>query len=152
MLIRPLEAADIPAVAGLLRELAREYIVHESPPQGASTFLAENDEMGVRGFLARGHVYHVAVVDGELAGFVAVRDHSHLFHLFVGKRWHRRGLARALWEKAREAAIAAGGDGVFTVNSSNFAVPVYEAFGFTRVGPTQCAKGLYFNPMRLEEA
>jgi GNAT superfamily N-acetyltransferase len=152
MLIRPLEAADIPAVAGLLRELAREYIVHESPPQGASTFLAENDEMGVRGFLARGHVYHVAVIDGELAGFVAVRDHSHLFHLFVGKRWHRRGLARALGEKAREAAIAAGGDGVFTVNSSNFAVPVYEAFGFTRVGPTQCARGLYFNPMRLEEA
>lgn len=104
MLIRPLESPDIPAVAGLLRELAREYIVHESPPEGASTFLAENDEMGVRGFLARGHVYHVAVVDGELAGFVAVRDRSHLFHLFVGKRWHRRGVARALWETARGGA------------------------------------------------
>lgn len=150
MLIRPLESPDIPAVAGLLRELAREYIVHESPPEGASTFLAENDEMGVRGFLARGHVYHVALVDGELAGFVAVRDRSHLFHLFVGKRWHRRGVARALWETARVAALAAGGDGAFTVNSSNFAVPVYESFGFVRVGPTQCAKGLYFNPMRLD--
>ena len=152
MLIRPLEAADIPAVAGLLRELAREYIVHESPPEGASTFLAENDEMGVRGFLARGHVYHVAVVDGELAGFVAIRDNSHLFHLFVGKRWHRRGIARVLGDSGRKAACPAGSDGVFTVNSSNFAVPVYEAFGFTRVGPTQCAKGLYFNPMRLDEA
>jgi len=149
MLIRPLRAADIPAVAALLRELAREYIVHESPPEGASTFLAENDEMGVRNFLARGHVYHVAVIDGEVAGFVAVRDRSHLFHLFVGKRWHRRGVARALWETARDAAVAAGGDGNFTVNSSNFAVPVYESFGFVRVGPTQCAKGLYFNPMRL---
>ena len=152
MLIRPLVPADFPAVAGLLRELACEYIVHESPPEGAATFLAENDEMGVRGFLARGHVYHVALVEGALAGFVAVRDHSHLFHLFVGKRWHRRGLARALWETAREAAVGAGGDGVFTVNSSNFAVPVYEAFGFVRVGPTQCVKGLYFNPMRLDEA
>ena len=149
MLIRPLVATDIPAVAALLRELAREYIVHESPPEGASTFLAENNEMGVRGFLARGHVYHVAIIDGKLAGFVAVRDRCHLFHLFVGKCWHRRGVARALWEAAREAALAAGGDGVFTVNSSNFAVPVYEAFGFERVGPTQCAKGLYFNPMRL---
>ena len=149
MLIRPLAVPDIPAVAALLRELAREYIVHESPPEGASTFLAENNEMGVRGFLARGHVYHVALIDGELAGFIAVRDNSHLFHLFVGKRWHRRGVARALWNAAREAAIAAGGDGSFTVNSSNFAVPVYEAFGFVRVGPTQCAKGLYYNPMRL---
>jgi len=139
-------------MAGLLRELACEYIVHESPPEGAATFLSENDEMGVRGFLARGHVYHVALVDGTLAGFVAMRDHSHLFHLFVGKRWHRRGLARALWETARDAALDAGGDGAFTVNSSNFAVPVYEAFGFVRVGPTQCVKGLYFNPMRLDEA
>ncbi|NNG23234.1 GNAT family N-acetyltransferase [Telluria aromaticivorans] len=149
MLIRPLALMDIPAVAALLRELAREFIVHESTLEGASTFLAENDEMGVRGFLARGHVYHVAVIDGELAGFVAMRDRSHLFHLFVGKRWHRRGVARVLWDVAREAALAAGGDGSFTVNSSNFAVPVYEAFGFVRVGPTQCVKGLYFNPMRL---
>lgn len=149
MLIRPLAVTDIPAVAALLRELAREFIVHESTPEGASTFLAENDEMGVRGFLSRGHVYHVAVIDGELAGFVAVRDRSHLFHLFVGKRWHRRGVARALWEAAYEAALRAGGDGAFTVNSSNFAVPIYERFGFVRVGPTQCAKGLAFNPMRL---
>lgn len=152
MLIRTLMPTDIPAVVALLRELAREYIVHESPPEGASTFLAENDEIGVRGFLARGHVYHVALIDGQLAGFVAVRDRGHLFHLFVGKRWHGRGVARALWQTARAAAIAAGGDGSFTVNSSNFAVPVYEAFGFVRVGPTQCAKGLYFNPMRLAAA
>ncbi|MDT1817639.1 GNAT family N-acetyltransferase, partial [Acinetobacter baumannii] len=48
----------------------------------------------------------------------------------------------------RAAAIARGGDGNFTVNSSNHAVPAYEAFGFVRVGPTQCVKGLYFNPMR----
>jgi GNAT superfamily N-acetyltransferase len=149
MEIRPLQAGDIPAVSALLRELAHEYIVHESPPEGAANFLAENSEIGVRGFLARGHVYHVAVVDGVLAGFVAVRDNSHLFHLFVGKRWHRRGIARRLWDVARKAAIEQGGDGSFTVNSSNYAVPVYEAFGFVRVGPTQCAKGLYYNPMRL---
>lgn len=149
MHIRPLVHADIPAVSALLQSLAREYIVHESPPEGAATFLAENDELGVRGFVARGHAYHVAIVDGELAGFIAVRDNSHLFHLFVGRQWHGRGIARRLWDVARAAAVARGGDGVFTVNSSNHAVPVYEAFGFVRVGPTQCSKGLFYNPMRL---
>ena len=149
MLIRPLELPDIPAVAALLRELAREFIVHESTPEGASTFLTENDEHGIRGFLASGYVYHVAVIDGELAGFVAMRARSHLFHLFVGKLWHRRGVARALWDAAREAALGAGADGSFTVNASNFAVQVYQAFGFVRTGPTECVKGLYFNPMRL---
>jgi hypothetical protein len=49
---------------------------------------------------------------------------------------------------ARREAVARGGPGQFTVNSSNYAVPVYEAFGFVRTAPTQCLKGLYFNPMR----
>lgn len=151
--IRPLVNADIPALvptmAALLRGLALEFIVHESTPEGAATFLAENDAMGIRGFLARGHVYHVALEDGRLAGFIAIRDNSHLFHLFVDRAWQRQGLARRLWNVARAAAIARGGDGNFTVNSSNHAVPAYESFGFVRVGPTQCVKGLYFNPMRL---
>jgi GNAT superfamily N-acetyltransferase len=154
--IRPLANHDIPvlapAIAALLRELALEFIVHESTLEGASTFLAENDQMGVRGFFALGHVYHVAIDDGQLAGFIAIRDNSHLFHLFVGKRWQRQGLARRLWNAGRAAAITRGGDGNFTVNSSNHAVPTYEAFGFVRVGPTQCVKGLYFNPMRLSWA
>lgn len=150
MEIRPLIDTDILPVARLLRALALEYIVHESPPEGASTFLAENDEAGLRGFLARGHVYHVAVAGPELAGFVAVRDNCHLFHLFVDQRWQRQGLARRLWETARAAAIARGGNAAFTVNASNYAVPMYEALGFVRVAPTQCAKGLFYNPMRLD--
>lgn len=151
--IRPLVNTDIPAlvpaIAAMLRTLALEFIVHESSTEGAATFLGENDQMGVRGFLALGHVYHVALDGGELAGFIAIRDNSHLFHLFVGKRWQGQGLARRLWNVARAAAIARGGDGNFTVNSSNHAVPAYESFGFVRVAPTQCVKGLYFNPMRL---
>ena len=151
--VRPLVDTDIPVLApanaALLRELALEFIVHESTAEGAATFLAENDQMGVRKFLQLGHVYHVALDEGRLAGFIAIRDNSHLFHLFVGKRWQGRGLARRLWNVARAAAIARGGDGSFTVNSSNHGVTAYEAFGFVRVGPMQCAKGLYFNPMRL---
>jgi GNAT superfamily N-acetyltransferase len=104
----------------------------------------------VRGFIARGHVYHVALIDGELAGFIAMRDASHLFHMFVDQRWQRRGVARRLWDASRQAALAAGNPGIFTVNSSNYALPIYEAWGFVRTAPTQCVKGLYFNPMRLE--
>ena len=74
--IRPLVDTDIPllvpAIAAQLRELALEFIVHESTREGAATFLAENDQMGVRKFLALGHVYHVALDDGQLAGFIAI--------------------------------------------------------------------------------
>jgi GNAT superfamily N-acetyltransferase len=150
MLIRPIEGDDVPAVARLLHRLARDFIVHESTPEGAATFLRENDEEAIGRYIAQGHVYHVAQIDGEIAGFVSVRDCSHLFHMFVGAKWQGQGVARKLWEVARSSAIERGGSGAFTVNASNFAVPVYEAMGFVRTAPMQCVKGLYFNPMKLE--
>ena len=148
MQIRPSTAADLRDCARLLRASAIEFIVHASPVESACTFLRENDEAGLRGYLAAGHVYHVALDATDIAGFIAIRDNSHVFHLFVDKRWHRQGLARRLWHSARDAAVERGGSGVFTVNASNHAVPAYEAFGFERTAPTQCVKGLYFNPMR----
>jgi GNAT superfamily N-acetyltransferase len=149
MLIRPLEHGDIPAAARLLRSLALEFVVNEATTEEASTFLRENDEEGLRGFVERGYVYHVALIDGEVAGFVAVRERSHLYHLFVGRRWQRQGVARRLWDVARNAALADGNPGSFTVNSSNNAVPVYESFGFVRTAPMQCVRGICFNPMQL---
>lgn len=152
MQIRPIEDADVPAVARLLHQLARDFIVNESTPEGAATFLRENDEEAIRRYISLGHVYHVAEVDGEIAGFVSVRDCSHLFHMFVGAQWQGQGLARRLWQVARAGAVELGGNGDFTVNASNFAVSVYEAMGFVRTAPMQCVKGLYFNPMKLEGA
>lgn len=150
MRIRPIDDKDVPAVARLLQVLAREFIVHESTPEGAATFLRENDEAAIRRYIKTGHVYHVAESGDEIAGFIAMRDRAHLFHMFVGVKWQRQGVARALWETARKAAIDAGGSGDFTVNASNFAVPAYEAMGFVRAAPMQCLKGLFYNPMVCE--
>jgi GNAT superfamily N-acetyltransferase len=69
--------------------------------------------------------------------------------MFVGVKWQRQGVGRKLWEVARRAAIEDGGNGDFTVNASNFAVPIYEAMGFVWAAPMQCMKGLFFNPMLL---
>lgn len=152
MRIRPIEHTDIPATAALFRALATEFIVHESPPEVAATFLRDNDEQGFHRFLLNGFVYHVAEIDGEIAGFIAVREYKHLYHMFVAKKYHGRGIASALWEVARRAAVEGGGSGDFTVNASNYALPVYEAMGFERTAPMQCVNGLYFNPMKLARA
>lgn len=149
MLIRPLEDHDIPAVAALFQAAAREFIVHESP-DGAPQFMAENDDAGVRSRVAAGYVYHVCCIGDTLAGFVAVREATHLYHLFVDKRWHRHGIARQLWTHGRDAALAAGNPGFFTVNASNFALPVYAALGFVPTAPLQFKNSIYFTPMRLD--
>jgi ribosomal protein S18 acetylase RimI-like enzyme len=150
--IRALTPEDIPAAAALLRRAAEEFILHESTPEDGATFLAEQGEAGIRGFLAKGFVYHVAEVDGEsgaeLAGFIAIRERSHVYSLYVGKRFHRRGIARQLWDTAREAALGPGHPGAFTVKASNYAMPFYASLGFVPAAPTQ-ASIVRYNPMRL---
>lgn len=151
MQIRSLAPDDIPAAAALLHRAAAEFILHESTPADSAVFLAEQGEEGIRGFLAQGYVYHVAEVGGELAGFIAMRERSHLYSLYVDSRFHRRGVARALWDAARAAALGPGHPAAFTVNSSNHALPFYASLGFVPTAPMQVGI-VRFNPMRLQLA
>jgi GNAT superfamily N-acetyltransferase len=151
MHIRLLEPADIPAAAAVLRRAAATFILHESAPEDAAAFLAQHDAAGLRRNLDDGFVYHVAIVDDALAGFIGVRGGTHVYHLFVDAAYQRRGIARALWEAARAAAVVPGHPGVFTVNASNVAVPFYAGLGFERTAPMQADKVPY-NPMSLSLA
>jgi GNAT superfamily N-acetyltransferase len=151
MQIRLLEPADIPAAAAVLRRAAETFILHESAPDDAAYFLAQHDAAGISRNVDAGFVYHAAIVDGALAGFIGVRGGTHVYHLFVDAAYQRRGIARALWDAARAAALVPGHPGVFTVNASNVSVPFYASLGFERTAPMQVDKVRY-NPMRLSTA
>jgi ribosomal protein S18 acetylase RimI-like enzyme len=142
--LRPAVGADFPALAQLLHDLACRFITPAMAPEVASTFLRENDAAALLGYRERGHVFRVATIAGEIAGFIALRPPSHVFHLFVGERWQRRGVARALWDGARADA---GPQAQFTVNSSPYAVPAYAALGFRTDGVLQVRNGVAFQPM-----
>lgn len=116
---------------------------------GAEEFFASVSAESERSYiLAERYAFLVAEEDGRLAGFVAVRDRAHLYHLFVAPGYQRRGLARELWRRARAAAEADGPVGEFTVNSSLAAVPVYERFGFERTSGPVRTHGIAFIPMK----
>lgn len=97
-------------------------------------------------------IYFVGENDGLLCGAVAIRDRGHLLHLFVAPAFQGRGIGNQLWAAARNAALASGGTGEFTVNASLNAVAVYRRFGFETVGALQQANGLIFQPMKLYRA
>ncbi len=133
-----------------MRSLSDEFIVHECTIEAAASFARENDVNGITAFVRAGMAYYVADIDGLIAGFIAIRENKHIFHMFVDKAFHRQGIAKALWQVAREAAIDAGNPGVFTVNASNYAMPVYEAMGFVRTASRQCKNGIEYNPMQID--
>lgn len=150
MKIRTAESSDAEAISSLIVELSAPF--YTSPTRtGAEPFLASVSAAAERRYLsAENFSFYVAESNGQLAGVVALRDNTHLFHLFVAKPYQRMHLASRLWAIVESEARAAGNPGEFTVNSSLNAVPVYEKFSFSRVGDIQYMNGIRFQPMRLK--
>ena len=150
--IRRASPNDATSIGLLIRSLSGPFL--QSPSgAGAEAFFASISEDSIRGYLSSGRFcYFVAIAAGTLAGVAAIRDGSHLYHLFVAPGYQRNGLARALWDAVRIEAMSAGNPGDFTVNSSVSAVAVYEKFGFSATAPVTRVNGVVFVPMRLERS
>lgn len=148
--IRPALVADAPAIVALIDELMPFLTLHPDGA-GAEKFVAHCRLPAIEGYLSQEkYFYQIAHLGGELAGVVAMRDNTHLFHLFVPRALHRRGIALQLWQAARDASIARGEVTAFTVNSSVYALPFYEELGFVATGSRVEADGIAYVPMRME--
>jgi GNAT superfamily N-acetyltransferase len=149
MEIRNATAEDAEAISTLIKSVAHYFTLHPAG-LGAETFLQSIEPEAIQGYItAPNFRYYIGLVEHQLAGVVAVRDTTHLYHLFVGQPFQGRSLSRELWQHAKEAAIAAGNHCGFTVNSTPYAVPVYERFGFKPSGPRVETHGIAFVPMEL---
>jgi GNAT superfamily N-acetyltransferase len=151
MQIQLASPSEAPAISALISALA-PFCTLSPDGAGAEGFFDSISPEAIAGYIgAPNFRYRSAWVDGQLAAVVAMRDNTHLYHLFVAAPFHRRGIARQLWELARREAVERGNPGRFTVNSTVFAVPMYESFGFRCAGARQEANGIAFVPMERVE-
>jgi GNAT superfamily N-acetyltransferase len=140
--------SDAEAIAGLIASF-QSALTDDPSGAGAEQYLASVSVQAEREYLAsERYRYLLAYSDSQLTGFIAIRDGSHLFHLFVDRAYQRQGIARLLWERAVRKLCAPGSEGGFTVNSSLSAAPIYQAFGFVPAGALQSMHGISFLPMR----
>ncbi|WP_140914016.1 GNAT family N-acetyltransferase [Methylomonas koyamae] len=146
--MRRATVADAAPISRLIAALSRPFLL-SADGVGAEVFLAAVGEAAIAGYIEDADFrYWLAEANGELAGVVAMRDHRHLYHLFVAEVFQNRGLARHLWQWVKTGALDAGNPGEFTVNASLNAVAVYRRFGFVELGAAVQANGVAFQPMR----
>ena len=86
----------------------------------------------------------------RLAGVLAMVAPGHVSLLFVAKAYHRRGIARDLVTEIIRCVQQLTPVTVLTVNSSPYAVPIYQKLGFVPTGPEQTLNGIRFTPMQRQ--
>ena len=129
--------------------LTRKFIAGDCSAEGVRHLLQLVSPAAIEARLQSSYEYHLAEEDNSLAGVIAVKDHKHLYQLFVDETWHGRGVARRLWEFALLRALRHGNPGEFTVNSSMYARPVYERFGFIPSSGQKEDAGVVYQPMKF---
>ena len=102
---RMMKPADAEQVSDLVRAAFDAFIARESTAEGIAAFRRYADPDAIRTRTESGsHFVMVAEVGGRLAGITEIRDCNHVALLFVGKEFHRRGIARGLFDRALQQA------------------------------------------------
>ena len=147
MILQQATTADAPAIRALIASVSHHCTIDPSG-KGAERFFATVAPTAIAGYIADPRYCYLVAIDGDaLAGVAALRDGRHVYHLFIAPAFQRRGLSRMLWLAMRDRAEP--GTPSFTVNSSLYAVSVYERFGFVATGPKVEMDGVAFVPMQL---
>lgn len=146
--MRVAQAFDCEQISQLIQLLAPTFFAC-SDGFGAEGFIAEIQTEAISRLISRTDIeYYVAENNNILCGVVAIRDKTHLYHLFVKPEFQGHQMGRKLWVFAKEKILENTNNNlVITVNSSLNAIPVYEKFGFKKIGNVVEKNGLAFQSM-----
>ena len=143
--IREAKPEHSESISILINSVAH-YFTLDPSGKGAEFFLESITPEAIRSYISDPSYYYlVAFQDEELAGVAALKEGTHLFHLFVAPPFQKKGLSRQLWDAIQDGAKL--DNSKFTVNSTPYAVPVYEKLGFNVTGPRTEMNGIAFVPM-----
>lgn len=141
--VKRLSPEELPAALELIWEVFLQFEAPVYPQAGTDEFRAmlANKEYNAR------MSYYGAFEENQLVGVLAMRAPRHIGYFFVREAFQRRGIGKRLFETMRKDYDG----GVFTVNSSPYAVEIYRRLGFVPTDHEQTTNGIRYTPMRYED-
>ena len=150
-MIKEINSNDLKQALDLVNKVFSEFVAVDYSEQGKNTFKNYLDKKYEEAFsdLETGNkkmwgYFH----DDKIIGVIATRDVSHIALMFVDKQYHRKGIAKKLFNIVLEKLSGKQGVTQITVNSSPYAVTVYECLGFEKIGEQQEKDGIIYIPMK----
>ena len=150
-MIKEISKSDLKQALDLVNEVFSEFVAVEYSERGIATFqeYLKTKYEEVSADLESGHKkawgYHQ---NGEIIGVIATRNVSHIALMFVDKRYHRKGIARRLFDTVLADLKGNADVTQITVNSSPYALKAYEKLGFIKTAEQQeHENGIIYIPM-----
>jgi len=146
-----MRAEDILEVSNLVARVFNESVAPEYSSEGVREFHRYIEPTAFRVRSQTNHFSLIALAQTKVVGMIEMRGYNHVSLLFVAQDYQRRGIAKELLFQAIQ--ICQGNEprlSEISVNSSSFAVRIYEKLGFYRVCERQVRNGIGFIPMVLK--
>lgn len=139
MNVRLLEKKDLKNAISLVNDVFMEFEAPVYSEEGIRTF---------KNFINNGQAlkdmtFFGAYEHNRIVGVLANRETTHISLFFVKKEYHKKGIGKALFNFMLENTK---GD-EFTVNSSPYAVNIYEKLGFKKLSEEKLDDGIRYTPM-----
>ena len=144
--VKNLQAEQLAEALSLVWEVFCRFEAPEYSEEGVAefrSFLNNEEEIGKLDF------YGAFDKASDIVGVLAMRNPAHISLFFVKAEYHRQGIGRQLFEKMF-SDYQLQGVGVFTVNSSPYAVEVYRKLGFEPTDDECITNGIRSTPMKME--
>jgi ribosomal protein S18 acetylase RimI-like enzyme len=147
---QPFQVGQERIVSELVWEVFAEFEAPEYSDEGINTFKEFIKPEALRQRVTNGdYQIYCCFNEAELVGVLALRDRTHISLLFVKKNYHRQGIAKELLRLALEELQKSGSQvESITVNSSPYAVKIYERLGFIATDTMQEKDGIKYTPMK----
>ena len=132
---------NINEVIQLIKQAFLEFVAPDYDESGINNFFkfAEDED------LLKQLVLYAGLHNNKITGILAVDDKlNHICLFFVDMDFQNTGIGTSLFKRFLNESTPK----VVTVNSSPFAVKVYEKLGFTATGSRQVSDGIVYIPMR----
>lgn len=147
--IKEVEDIRLTEALELVWNVFQEFEATEYSDEGIQEFKSFIGEDSIRKKLSDGQFrMWICLYKNEVVGAIATRPPCHISLLFVDKRHHRKGIARALLNTTIDHYRTHTANPVeMTVNSSPYAVEIYHRMDFRDTGSELTVNGIRFTPM-----
>jgi len=149
MKIESIELEDIGSAGILIKKVFDEFAASGYSKNGAAHFYKVIREEAIRERLLNGNLIFVAKNCNKIIAYIEIMGLNHIYLLFVDKEFQRKGIGRKLIDFSLNILLKNSSNfREVTVNSTAFAVNVYEKLGFEKIADFQMKDGIISFPMK----